>query len=170
MSAHVRLTTFGSTAIAAAALGLATVAAAGTAAPSATATTGSSFVGQWHVHGTTLDIAEKTATMVVNLGPCSSGANRFCHETDALAASPSGDGTQLTLVVTAVSYAADTGAPVPNPTAGSSTAVGDSIQLVLQAPGLLKQTVLHGFPGMAGGNPYWCGPGVSQSNDQLCGA
>jgi hypothetical protein len=44
------------------------------------------------------------------------------------------------------------------------------MQLVLQAPGLLKRTALHGFPGWHGGNPYWCGEGVSQSNAKLCGA
>jgi hypothetical protein len=94
----------------------------------------------------------------------------MCAETDALSASPSSDGTLLTLVVTAVSYNDSTGAAVSASAAGSSTAVGDSLQLVSQAPGLLKGTVLHGFPGMAGGNPYWCGPGVSQSNAALCGA
>jgi hypothetical protein len=47
--------------------------------------------------------------------------------------------------------------------------VGDSIQLVWQAPGLLKQTVLKGFPGWQG-DLYWCGAGVSQSDQQRCGA
>ena len=47
-----------------------------------------------------------------------------------------------------------------NPSPGPSTAVGDSIQLVSQAPGLLKQTVVKGFPGWQG-DLYWCGAGVT---------
>jgi hypothetical protein len=94
----------------------------------------------------------------------------MCGETDQLTATPSSDGTILTLVVTAVSYANGSGASVPNPNPASSTAVGDSMRLVLQAPGLLKRTELHGFSGWQGGNPYWCGPGISQSNTKLCGA
>jgi hypothetical protein len=142
-----------------------------TSATSATATASASFVGQWHVHGATLDIAQRTATMVVSLGmgPCSLGAPHACSETDSLAVL-SGDDTQLTLGVTAVSFTDNTGASAPNPSPGSSTAVGDSMQLLLQAPGLLKRMALHGFPGWEGGNPYWCGPGVSQANAQLCGA
>jgi hypothetical protein len=81
-----------------------------------------------------------------------------------------GDDTQLTLVVTAVSYEDAAGATVPNPDPGPSTAVGDTTQLAWQAPGLLKQTVLHGFPGWQGGNPYWCGDGVSEIDSRLCGA
>ena len=138
---------------------------------SATVTASAGFVGQWHVHGSTLDIAATSATMVVThgMGQCSLGAHHICSETDALAVL-SGDSAHLTLGVTAVNYTDNTGASVPNPAADSSTAVGDSIQLLLQAPGLLRGTVLHGFPGMSGGNPYWCGPGISQSNLKLCGA
>jgi hypothetical protein len=94
----------------------------------------------------------------------------MCSETDDLTASPSSDGTTLTLVVTAVNYAAGSGASVPNPNPASATAVGDSMKLVLQAPGLMKRTELHGFPGWQGGNPYFCGAGISQSNAKLCGA
>jgi hypothetical protein len=127
------------------------------------------FVGRWHVHGATLDIAASSATMVVSLGPCDPPGGGMCAETDALTVTPSGDGNLLTLVVTAVTYANATG-PVANPEAGPSTAVGDSMQLVLQAPGLLKRTALQGFPGMDGGNPYWCGPDISPANAGLCGA
>ena len=137
---------------------------------SATVTASAGFVGQWHVHGSTLDIAATSATMVVThgMGQCSLGAHHVCSETDALAVL-SGDNAHLTLGVTAVNYTDNTGASVPNPAADSSTAVGDSIQLLLQAPGLLRGTVLHGFPGMSGGSPYWCSSGVSQSNAKLCG-
>ena len=140
-------------------------------ATSATVAASAGFVGQWHVHGSTLDIAATSATMVVThgMGQCSLGAHHVCSETDALAVL-SGDNAHLTLGVTAVNYTDNTGASVPNPAADSSTAVGDSMQLLLQAPGLLRRTVLHGFPGMSGGNPYWCGPGISQSNLKLCGA
>jgi hypothetical protein len=83
----------------------------------------------------------------------------------------SGDDTQLTLAVTAVSYGLKNGQTTSvNPSPGPSTAVGDSIQLVSPAPGLLKQTVLKGFPGWQG-DLYWCAAGVSPSVDQgRCGA
>ena len=138
---------------------------------SAAAMARAGFVGQWHVHDATLDISDRTATMVVSLGmgPCSLGPPHPCSETDSLAVL-SGDDTQLTLGVTAASFTDNTGAVAANPSPGSSTAVGDSMQLVLQAPGLLKRVSQHGFPGWEGGNPYWCGPGVSQANAQLCGA
>jgi hypothetical protein len=135
----------------------------------ATGEVGDGFVGHWNVHGASLDIAPTTATIVDSLGPCSPGAQRFCDETDTLTV-VSGDATQVTLQVSAVSYADDTGAGVPNPDVGASTAVGDSMRLVMQAPGLLKATILNGFPGWVGGNPYWCGPGISQADRQLCGA
>jgi hypothetical protein len=117
-------------------------------------------VGHWNVHGATLDIAATTAVIHAMSGPCQPPAQGMCGETDHMTASLSGDGKTLTLVVTSVAPG--------NP--GSSTAVGDSMQLVLQAPGLLKRTAVHGFPGWQGGNPYWCGEGVSQSNAKLCGA
>ena len=113
------------------------------------------------MHGATLDIAPTTAVLVASSGPCNAPAQGICAETDQLTASPASDGK---------TYANGSAASVPNPNPASSTAVGDSMQLVLQAPGLLKRTALHGFPGWQGGNPYWCGPGISQSNAKLCGA
>jgi hypothetical protein len=130
-------------------------------------TASASFVGKWRVHGASLTITETTAT-VFAAGACRP-APAFCAETDTMAVQ-SGDDKQLTLVVTAVTYTDETGATVPNPNPGPSTAVGDTTQLVWQAPGLLKQTVLHGFPGWTGGNPYWCGAGISEINHRLCGA
>ena len=145
-----------------------------TAAPSttSTATASARFVGHWQVHDATMDITPTTATIVSSLGmgPCSAGPQAACSETDTLGV-VSGDDTQLTLTVTGVSYGLHNGqATSVNPSTGPSTAVGDSIQLVWQAPGLLKATVLKGFPGWQGGNPYWCGAGVSQSDQERCGA
>jgi hypothetical protein len=113
-----------------------------------------------------MDITPTTATHVTSWAPCGPGAQRSCRETDTLKV-VSGNDTQVTLQVTAVSYTDDTGASVPNPTA---PAVGDEMRLDWQAPGLLKTTILHGFPGWVGGNPYWCGTGISQANLRLCGA
>jgi hypothetical protein len=142
----------------------------GTATSSATA--GARFVGQWRVHDETLDITPTTATRVASLGmgPCMQDPQVACSESDTLAVA-SGNDTQITLTVTGVSYVLHSGQTTSvGPTTGPSTAVGDSIQLVWQAPGLLKQTVLKGFPGLEGGNPYWCGTGISQSDQQKCGA
>jgi hypothetical protein len=163
-----------------------TTGASSTAAPSATSTpsssTGSSssstvpsatanarFVGHWHVHGAVMDVAPTTATIVVSLGRCAAGSAAGCSETDTLAVT-SGDDAHLTLTVTAVNYSSNQASSVPNPNTGPSTAVGDSMQLTWQATGLLKAALLHGFPGWQGGNPYWCGAGVSQSDAQKCGA
>ena len=103
------------------------------------------------------------------MGSCSRG-KAACSETDTLAV-VSGDDTQLTLAVTAVNYGMKNGQTTPvNPSPGPSTAVGDSIQLVAEAPGLLKQTVVKGFPGWQG-DLYWCRPGLTPSADQgRCGA
>jgi hypothetical protein len=137
---------------------------------SAAATVGAPFVGRWNVHDSTLTITPTTATIVTSLGPCGNPPTQgFCAETDTMSV-VSADDKQLTLMATGVIFTNQTGASVPNPNPGPSTAVGDTMQLGWQAPGLLKTTALHGFPGWAGGNPYWCGAGVSQVNRQLCGA
>jgi hypothetical protein len=141
------------------------------AAPSA-ATASAPFLGQWHVHDGSLDITPTTATINSSpgAGPCMQNPQIACAEADTLAVD-SQTGTELTLTVTAVSYKLSNGQTTSvsgNP--GPSTAVGDSVQLVWQRQGLLKQTVLKGFPGWQGGNPYWCGAGISPSDQQLCGA
>ena len=140
------------------------------AVPSATAS--ARFVGEWHVHDSSLNIAPTTATLTASagMGPCMQDPKAPCSETDQLAVT-SGNDTQLTLTVTGVSYTFnDFQTATVNPSPGPSTAVGDSIQLQWQAPGLLKATVLKGFPGIVRGNPYWCGAGISQSDAQKCGA
>lgn len=129
------------------------------------------FVGHWQRHVSTLDVTATTATLFAGLdmGPCSQG-QAACSETDTLGV-VSGDDAQLTLTVTTVSYGLKNGQTTPvNPSPGPSTAVGDSLQLVSQAPGLLKQTVLKGFPEWQGSDLYWCGVGVSPSDRQRCGA
>jgi hypothetical protein len=146
----------------------ATTSPTASAAPSATAS--ARFVGHWQRHASTLDITPTTATLSAGLGMggCSQG-QAACSETDTLGV-VSGDDTQLTLTVTAVSYGLNNGQTTSvNPSPGPSTAVGDSIQLVSRAPGLIKQTVLHGFPGWQG-DLYWCGTGVSPTDQQQCGA
>ena len=138
------------------------------APPSGTATASAAFVGHWHVHGADLDITPTAATFETAASYCKPGSQRVCREIDNLAV-VAGDDKQLTLQVTAVSYTDDTGASVPEP---DLPAIGDSMRLDWQAPGLLKETILHGFPAWAdpGGNPYWCGAGISQANLRLCGA
>jgi hypothetical protein len=144
----------------------------GAASPGPSATASARFVGHWHVHDASLNIAPTTATLIVSLGigPCTENAQAPCSETDQLAVI-SGDDTQLTLSVTAVSYTLhDSKTTSVNPSTGPSTAVGDSLQLRWQAPGLLMRTALTGFPGWQGGNPYWCGAGISQGDAEKCGA
>ena len=134
-----------------------------------------SFVGQWSVHGETLQIGATSATLVSNLGPCSPPAQGLCHETDTMSATLSASGGPgggvLTLVVTSVAFGDGTGAPVTAAEAGSPVAaVGDSLQLTVVAPGLLKRAIVHGFAGLVGGNANFCGAAVSPANQQLCGA
>jgi hypothetical protein len=141
-----------------------------TSTASTPATASAPFVGHWQRHQSTLDITPTTATLFAGLGngPCSQGT-AACSEIDTLAVAFA-DNTQLTLSVTGVNYGLKDGQTTSvNPSPGPSTAVGDSIQLVLQAPGLLKQTVVKGFPGWEG-ELYWCGAGVSQTNNVRCGA
>jgi hypothetical protein len=136
------------------------------------ATAGARFVGEWHVHDASLNITPTTASLIVSLGmgPCTENAQAPCSETDQLAV-VSGSDTQLALSVTGVSYTLNGGQNTSvNPSTGPSTAVGDSMQLVWRAPGLLERTALNGFPGWQGGNPYWCGAGISQSDAEKCGA
>ena len=128
-----------------------------------TGTTSATFVGQWHVHGSTMDITPKSVSIVTDLCPSGPGE---CRETDTLTV-VSGDDKQLTLRVIQVGFQAN-GGRLTSP--GQATALGDSLQFVSQAPGLLKATILHGFPGWAGGNSYWCGAGVSPSDAAKCGA
>lgn len=149
--------------------GISSGASSSTAAP---ATASARFLGHWHVHDGSLDIAPTTATINSSpgAGPCMQNPQVACSESDTLTV-VSGNDTELTLTVTAVSYKLSSGQTTSvsgNP--GPSTAVGDSVQLVWQAQGLLKQTVLNGFPGWQGGNPYWCGAGISPGDQQLCGA
>jgi hypothetical protein len=145
-----------------------TAGSSGSPVPSATA--GARFVGHWQRHVSTLDIGPTTATLFAGLdmGPCSQG-QAACSETDTLGVA-SGDDTQVTLTVTAVSYGLKNGQTTSvNPGPGPTTAVGDSIQLVWQAPGLLEQKVVKGFPGWRD-DLYWCGAGVSPADGQRCGA
>ena len=146
-------------------------AATSTASTSAASGTASAhFVGHWQRHASTLDITPTTATLFAGLGngPCSRGT-AACSEIDTLSVT-SGDDTHLTLTVTDVKYGLKDGQRTSvNPSPGPSTAAGDSIQLVLEAPGLLKQTVVKGFPGWEG-DLYWCGAGVSPSDGARCGA
>jgi hypothetical protein len=139
-------------------------------ATAASGTASAHFVGYWQRHQSTLDITPTTATLFAGLGngPCSQGT-AACSEIDTLAV-VSGDDNQLTLAVTAVNYGLNDGQTVSvNPSPGPSTATGDSIRLVLQAPGLLKQTVVKGFPGWEG-DLYWCGASVSPTDSKHCGA
>ena len=141
-------------------------------APSATpsAMASAHFVGHWQRHASTLDITPTTARLFAGLdmGACSRG-EAACSEIDTLAVT-SGDDTHLILTVTGVSYAMKDGQTTSvNPSPGPATAVGDSIQLVWRPPGVLKQTVVKGFPGWRG-DLDWCGTAGSPSDQQGCGA
>ena len=144
---------------------------ASSSAPGA-ATASARFLGHWHVHDGGLDITPTTATINSSpgAGPCMQNPQVACSESDMLAVE-SGNDTELTLTVTTVSYKLSNGQTTSvSGLPGPSTAVGDSVQLVWQRQGLLKQTVLKGSPSWQGGNPYWCGAGISPSDQQLCGA
>ena len=144
---------------------------ASSSAPGA-ATASARFLGHWHVHDGGLDITPTTATINSSpgAGPCMQNPQVACSESDMLAVE-SGNDTELTLTVTSVSYKLSNGQTTSvSGLPGPSTAVGDSVQLVWQRQGLLKQTVLKGSPSWQGGNPYWCGAGISPSDQQLCGA
>ena len=126
------------------------------AAPSATSTASASgtasarFVGHWQRHVSTLDITATTATLVegLGMGPCSQG-QAACSETDTLGV-VSGDDSQLTLTVTAVSYGLKNGQTTPaNPSPGPSTSVGDSLPLGLASARLAQADGVEGLPRLA---------------------
>jgi len=141
-----------------------------TGSPGPSATASAHFVGHWGRHQSTLDITPTTATLFAGLDMLSCSQGRAaCSENDTLAVT-SGDDTQLTLTVTAVSYHLLSGQTTSvNPGPDPSTAVGDSIHLVWRPPGLLKQTVVKGFPGWAEGID-WCGGAGSPNERAGCGA
>jgi hypothetical protein len=64
-----------------------------------TVTTSATFLGQWHVHGSTMDITPKSVTIVTYSCPMRRPCE--CVETDTLTV-VSGDDKQLTLRVVAV--------------------------------------------------------------------
>jgi hypothetical protein len=139
--------------------------AAGTGTSTPPAVAGGHFVGHWQRHASTMDITPTTVTMFLGLGngPCSEDPRAACAETDTLAVESSGD-TQLTLSVTAVSYGLANGQTAGDtPPNATSTAVGDAVRLSWQAPGLLEEV-------RKAGSYYWCGDGVSQSDEARCGA
>jgi hypothetical protein len=132
-----------------------------------TGTTSAHFLGQWHVHGSRMDITPKSVTIVTY--SCPTERLSKCVQTDTLTA-VSSDDKQLTLRVAAVSYSGgEVGEPAV-PIQDQATVAGDSLQLAYQAPGLLKTTIVHGFPEWAGGNPFWCGANVSAFDASKCGA
>jgi hypothetical protein len=150
----------------------ATSSASSSAAASATASAQASarFVGHWLRHQSTLDITPTTASLFAGLGngPCSEGV-AACSEIDTFSVT-SGDDTHLVLTVTDVQYVLKDGQKTSvNPSPGPVTAAGDAIQLVWREPGILKQTVVKGFPGWQG-DLDWCGTAGTPIEKQGCGA
>jgi hypothetical protein len=120
------------------------------------------YVGEWHVHGETLTVrADGTAETVWNAGPCSDAMTetRMCSGRAVLDLTVR---PHFAIATTAtVSYQDDSGQPVegfdPGP---GGPAAGDTAYLHH-----VRENVLLSLGDRDGrdGNPYLCGPGVTDS-------
>jgi hypothetical protein len=134
------------------------------------------YYGRWRVHGGGLSVnRDGTAVGNNHVGNTADGGG-FIYEVDDYRIAPSSDGTYAVLTTTDVFWGLPLGngqwQRVPNPDPSSVyTVVGDRFSLRLLRPQLLKTTP---FPGNHwngdGGNPYLCGPQITEPDVALCGA
>jgi hypothetical protein len=133
------------------------------------------YYGRWRVHGGGLTV-NRDGTAVDGNHVGNTAAAGFIYEIDVYRIAPSPDGNYAVLTVNDVYWGVYNGAGqvqrVPNPDPSYTIAkVGDRFRLRLLRPQLLKRTP---FPGNheAGnfGNPYLCGPQITEPDVALCGA
>jgi pimeloyl-ACP methyl ester carboxylesterase len=133
------------------------------------------YYGNWRVHGGGLTVnRDGTAVGQGHIG--NTATFEFIYEVDDYRIAPSADGTYAVLTTTDVFWGVSLGngqwRRVPNPEPSViNTIRGDRFRLQLIRPQLLKSTP---FPGNLGagnaGNPYLCGPQITEPDVILCGA
>jgi hypothetical protein len=151
------------------------------------------FVGSWYVHDGDLCVggALQLPTSVTQAPPCQgdnpvgwekgytgctilqAGAPPVCEEWDELSFASDPDGT-VTATITKILYTTTDDSVIQGLTLGAGyDEVGDTYRLTYEATGLLVTTFLHTHLSQSDlqyGNPYWCGSGISVSNQPKCGA
>ncbi len=151
----------------------------------------SAFFGSWYVHDGDLcvggDLTLPNSDAVppcsgagsagwtrwwLGCGPYPSVSVPVCNGWAELTLSP-GPGGTITATVQKVFYTTLNNAVIPGYQQAGSLAPGDTFELQKVDTGLLKTTYLHTHLSkfdLKYGNPYWCGPGISQTNQMKCGA
>jgi hypothetical protein len=147
--------------------------------------------GSWYVHDGSLCIGQSLVLPSSSSFPeCSRSGNvgwtrwwlgcasypsasvPVCNGWAELTFSP-GPGNAVIGTVNKVFYTTDNNAVIPGYQQADSLAPGDTFELQKLAVGLLKTTYLHTHLSkldLTEGNPYWCGPGISQADQFKCGA
>jgi hypothetical protein len=139
------------------------------------------FVGRWWVHGATLEIkADHSADQTWNVGPCTASfppggtADGMCRGNAALKVE--GSPTGVTLTYLRVWYTTWSGKPAPagfDPGQGVKPGARFELTRDPRHPGLLTGrplTPVGAYGDPVYGNPYWCGAGIRQADQRLCGA
>jgi hypothetical protein len=151
----------------------------------------STFIGSWYVHDGDLCVGDTLVLPSSNTSPKCSGASSLgwtswwlgcgsypsasvpvCDGWAELSFAP-GPGGTIVGTVQKVFYTTENNAVIPGYQQAGSLAPGDTFELQRVDTGLLKTTYLHTHlskDDLKYGNPYWCGPGISQANQFKCGA
>jgi len=152
------------------------------------------FRGSWYVHDGDLCVGDSLRLPASNSAPPCRGSGdtgwmSWWEGCNILPTSPSpavpvcdgwaelaftgGPGGAVTATVTKVFYTSLRNAIITGYNPGGYLQSGDTFQLAQVATGLLKTTYLHTHlskEDLTYGNPYWCGPGISTTNQPKCGA
>jgi len=144
----------------------------------------STFVGAWHVHGAQLTVnanyagaeSSNAGTCLNDLSStlmCEGHARLMCEGHASLVLESNAEGVGVTISrVWYTTWAGDPPPPGFDPGTDIPTA-GDTSELTWVAHALLKERLIKSQLSQLDkqyGNPYWCGPGISQANVSKCGA
>jgi len=129
------------------------------------------FVGHWSVHGAQMEIVNPTQGTIRYRDYCGPRPGEECLATESIRFVVSLDGKRLYGRAENISWTVD-GAKVAPPDGDTYSGVGDRFWLEFVAPHLLKRgQIFVTDPGTyGGGNPFWCGEGLSDEYGYYCGA
>jgi len=122
------------------------------------------FVGEWHVHGTRLEVhPDMNGLLVWNSGPCD-GRDDMCAGYERVTFQLEGD--MLVGRIESIEFKTNQG-EVVGPQSGSVDRVGDTLRLSLVATGVLME---HRDPSKPSGNDYFCRADASADWHNQCNA
>jgi hypothetical protein len=149
------------------------------------------FFGSWYVHDGSLCVGDSLVLPSSNTFPECSGAGNLgwmrwwmgCGSYPSVSVPvcngwaeltfAQGPGSTIIGTVQKVFYTTENNAVISGYQQAGSLAAGDTFELQKLDTGLLKTTYLRtnlSKSDLKYGNPYWCGPGISQANQYKCGA